>query len=105
MENFTIKNGKFVHEDNYPYDFHTFDYERTISLLIILPGIVPESIRIKIDQNKIKILASIKKEYHLIYKRKSITLEGYLHISVHPKSFLTHYNSGILTIELAKVTV
>ena len=107
-----IVNGKLLHSKDYPYDFHTFFHEKTIELFIFLPGIIPESLLLKVNQveqvNKddetlqiLQIKTTIKREYRQIFKSDTIEMEGKLSAVIRPNIFATEYQDGILKIEFA----
>ncbi|MHA2248900.1 MAG: Hsp20/alpha crystallin family protein [Candidatus Kariarchaeaceae archaeon] len=97
-----IINGKIV-DESYDRDFHIFTEGRIITLYIILPGIIKESVNIKISGELFIIKTDVHKKYRKIYRKRQISLSGRLGFLVEPNTFSVIYELGILEINLALV--
>ena len=97
---FTITNGKKL-DPKYDLDFHLFHHENQIHLYIILPGVIPKSIQIKIIDLKLSIHGVIHKKFTKIYKNTQIQIEGELPVLVEPSTVNVDYNLGIFVIKLS----
>ena len=99
-----IHNGKII-DSMYFNDFHEFKDEKknTLTVFLLYPGIVSESMMIEVIDRKLKIKVYINKLFRPIYKAQNIIITGELSEPVFSNVFASKYKDGMIKIEFALI--
>ncbi len=96
-----ILNGKISFDDNYPNDFHEFIEGNILTVYLLLPGINPETIQLKLEGLNLTVKVYISRIFRHVFKCKQLSISGKLSLLVEQKSFQIECHQGIVKVTFA----
>lgn len=103
LRELVIHNGK-LEDPDYEYEFHCFFEGKILKVMLLVPGIIGESVLITTSGTHFEMTAHVNSKYLQIFKSRKLHLSGELPVEVLEGVLVAKYEDGILSVELVRIS-